>query len=47
MILEISMWERTEFQLDKKKVDIEEFMNDIVESFKTGYGNSSIPVAEV
>ena len=41
MILEISMWERTEFQLDKKKVDIEEFMNDVVESFKTGYGNSS------
>lgn len=41
MILEISMWERTEFQLDKKKVDVEEFMNDVVESFKTGYGNSS------
>lgn len=41
MILEISMWERTEFQLDKKKVDLEEFMNDVVESFKTGYGNSS------
>jgi two-component system phosphate regulon sensor histidine kinase PhoR len=42
MILEISMWERTEFELDKKKVDIEEFMNDIVESFKSGYGNSAI-----
>ncbi|MCU0462351.1 MAG: HAMP domain-containing histidine kinase [Bacteroidales bacterium] len=41
IILEISMWERTEFQLEKKKVDIEEFMNDVVESFKTGYGNSS------
>lgn len=41
MILEISMWERTEFQLDKKKIDVEEFMNDVVESFKTGYGNSS------
>jgi two-component system phosphate regulon sensor histidine kinase PhoR len=41
MILEISMWERTEFQLEKKKVDVEEFMNDVVESFKTGYGNSS------
>lgn len=39
MILEISMWERTEFQLDRKKVDIEEFMNDIVASFKSGYGN--------
>jgi signal transduction histidine kinase len=39
MILEISMWERTEFQLDRKKVDIEEIMNDIVNSFKTGAGN--------
>ena len=41
MILEISMWERTEFQLDKKTVDIEEFLNDIVESFKSGGGNNS------
>jgi two-component system phosphate regulon sensor histidine kinase PhoR len=39
MILEISMWERTQFQLDKKKVNIEEVMNDIVESFKSGCGN--------
>jgi signal transduction histidine kinase len=39
MILEISMWERTQFQLDKKKVDIEEVMNDIVNSFKTGCSN--------
>ena len=39
MILEISMWERTQFQLDRKKVDIGEVMNDIVESFKTGCGN--------
>jgi signal transduction histidine kinase len=39
MILEISMWERTQFQLDKKKVDIEEVMNDIVSSFRTGCGD--------
>ena len=39
MILEISMWERTQFQLDKKTVDIEELMNDVVESFKSGGGN--------
>jgi Signal transduction histidine kinase len=39
MILEISMWERTEFELDRKKVDIGEIMNDIVNSFKTGAGN--------
>jgi two-component system phosphate regulon sensor histidine kinase PhoR len=41
MILEISMWERTQFQLDKKKVKIEEFMNDIVDSFKSGGGNGA------
>ncbi len=39
MILEISMWERTQFQLDRKKIDIEEVMNDIVNSFKTGCDN--------
>lgn len=39
MILEISMWERTQFELDRKKVDIEEIMNDIVTSFKTGCNN--------
>jgi two-component system, OmpR family, phosphate regulon sensor histidine kinase PhoR len=41
MILEISMWERTQFQLDKKKVRIEEFMNDIVDSFRSGGGNGA------
>jgi|WetSurMetagenome_2_1015567.scaffolds.fasta_scaffold79230_2 two-component system, OmpR family, phosphate regulon sensor histidine kinase PhoR len=41
MILEISMWERTQFQLEKKTVDIEEVMNDVVESFKAGGGNNS------
>ncbi len=41
MILEISMWERTQFQLDKKKVKIEDLMNDIVGSFKSGCGNCS------
>ncbi|MGA2407445.1 MAG: HAMP domain-containing sensor histidine kinase [Bacteroidales bacterium] len=39
MILEISMWERTQFQLDKKTVEIEELMNDVVDSFKSGSGN--------
>ena len=42
MILEISMWERTQFQLDKKTVEIEEIMNDVVDSFKSGGGNSAI-----
>jgi two-component system phosphate regulon sensor histidine kinase PhoR len=41
MILEISMWERTQFQLDKKTIEIEEFMHDIVESFKSGGGNGA------
>ena len=41
MILEISMWERTQFQLDKKTIDIEEFMSDVVESFKSGGGNGA------
>jgi signal transduction histidine kinase len=39
MILEISMWERTQFQLDKKTVKIEEIMNDVVDSFRSGGGN--------
>jgi two-component system, OmpR family, phosphate regulon sensor histidine kinase PhoR len=39
MILEISMWERTQFELDKKPVDIEEVMNDITDFFRTGCGN--------
>jgi signal transduction histidine kinase len=41
MILEISMWERTQFQLDKRTVEIEELMNDIVDSFKSGGGNNA------
>jgi two-component system phosphate regulon sensor histidine kinase PhoR len=39
MILEISLWERTQFQLDKKVIPIEDLMNDIVTSFRSGCGN--------
>ncbi len=39
MILEISMWERTQFELDRKKAGIEEIMKEIVDCFKTGCGN--------
>ena len=39
MILEISMWERTQFELDKKVVDIEEVLNDIVDAFRSGCRN--------
>jgi two-component system phosphate regulon sensor histidine kinase PhoR len=42
MILEISMWERTQFQLEKKTVDIEELMKDVVASFKSGGGSNAI-----
>jgi|WetSurMetagenome_2_1015567.scaffolds.fasta_scaffold09810_3 signal transduction histidine kinase len=41
MILEISMWERTQFQLDKKTIEIEEIMNDVVNSFKSGGGSNA------
>lgn len=36
LILEISMWERTQFQLDKKKIEVDELLHDIVDSFKSG-----------
>jgi signal transduction histidine kinase len=39
LILEISMWERTQFQLDKKLLEIDDLMNDIVDSFKSGCNN--------
>jgi signal transduction histidine kinase len=41
MILEISVWERTEFQLDRKRVLIEQVMNDIIDSFRIGPGNTA------
>ena len=41
MILEISMWERTQFELEKKNIDIGELLNDIVESFKAGGGSKA------
>jgi signal transduction histidine kinase len=39
LILEISMWERTQFQLDKKRVEVEDLMKDIVDSFRGGSAN--------
>lgn len=42
MILEISMWERTQFELDKKNIDIEELLDDVVESFRAGGGNGAL-----
>jgi two-component system phosphate regulon sensor histidine kinase PhoR len=39
LILEISMWERTQFQLDKRQVEVDDLMQDIVESFRSGCAN--------
>ncbi|HUX96746.1 MAG TPA: HAMP domain-containing sensor histidine kinase [Bacteroidales bacterium] len=41
MILEISMWERTEFEIDKKNIDIGDLLNDIIDSFRAGGGNNA------
>ena len=41
MILEISMWERTEFEIDKKNIDVGELLNDIIDSFRAGGGNNA------
>ncbi len=41
MILEISMWERTEFEIDKKNIDVGDLLNDIVDSFRAGGGNNA------
>jgi two-component system, OmpR family, phosphate regulon sensor histidine kinase PhoR len=41
LILEISMWERTQFELDKKNVDIEELLNEITDCFKAGLNNGA------
>lgn len=42
MILEISMWERTQFELDKKNIEVEEILDDVVESFRAGGGYSAL-----
>lgn len=42
MILEISMWERTQFELDKKNTDIGELLNDVVDSFRSGGGINAV-----
>ncbi|HNR41622.1 MAG TPA: HAMP domain-containing sensor histidine kinase [Bacteroidales bacterium] len=41
MILEISMWERTQFEIEKKKVRIEETIREIVDCFRNGSGQSA------
>lgn len=39
MILEISMWERTQFELEKKKFRLEDVISEIVVCFKNGCGH--------
>jgi signal transduction histidine kinase len=41
LILEISMWERTQFELDKKTVYIEELLHEIADCFKAGLSNGA------
>lgn len=38
LILEISMWERTQFQVEKKEVDVGELLSDISDGFANGCG---------
>jgi len=40
LILEISMWERSQFQVDKKECDVEELLKEISEGFKNGCGEN-------
>ena len=39
MILEISMWERTQFELEKKNFRLEDVLSEIVVCFKNGCGH--------
>lgn len=41
MILEISMWERTQFELSKKPTNVQGIMNDIILCFKNGGGKTA------
>ncbi|HUS86078.1 MAG TPA: HAMP domain-containing sensor histidine kinase [Bacteroidales bacterium] len=38
LILEISMWERTQFQIEKNETDLEELLRDIADGFRNGCG---------
>lgn len=39
LILEISIWERAQFQLDKRETEVEELLRDIAEGFRNGCGS--------
>lgn len=41
LILEISMWERTQFELDKKPVEMEELLAEVAECFIAGLNNGA------
>lgn len=41
LILEISMWERTQFELDRKIVDADELLGDIADCFRAGLSNGA------
>ncbi|MFP4488896.1 MAG: sensor histidine kinase [Bacteroidales bacterium] len=41
-ILEISMWERTQFQIDKKETDMGELIGEIADNFSSGCGEDCV-----
>jgi signal transduction histidine kinase len=47
LILEISMWERTQFQLDKRTVEVDGLLKDIVDSFKSGCSNGASIIQKI
>ncbi len=42
LILEISMWERMQFGIEKSEVDMEELLRDIADAFRNGCGKECI-----
>lgn len=42
LILEISMWERAQFQIDKKETDMGELIDEIADNFRNGCGEDCV-----
>lgn len=40
LILEISMWERSQFEVERKEVEVDELLSEIVDGFRNGCGKS-------
>ncbi|MEZ4999646.1 MAG: histidine kinase dimerization/phospho-acceptor domain-containing protein [Bacteroidales bacterium] len=46
LILEISMWERSQFEVDRKKTNMEELLSEIGDSFRNGCGSDCTFIEE-